>query len=54
MEFDAETKRSLAFAVVALVLGLAVDLLLNQPDWVAFVVVLVVGIVIPRLLTSLR
>lgn len=50
MELDADTKRSLLFAVLALALGLAVDLWLNQPDWVAFAVVLVVGIVVPRLL----
>lgn len=50
MDLDAETKRSLAFAVLALVLGLAVDLFLNQPDWVAFAVVIVVGMVVPRLL----
>jgi cell division protein FtsW (lipid II flippase) len=50
MEIDAQTKLSLAFALLALVLGLAVDLVLNQPDWVAFVVVLVVGLGVPRLL----
>lgn len=50
MDLDADTKRSLAFAALALVLGLAVDLLLNQPDWVAFAVVIVVGMVVPRLL----
>lgn len=50
MDIDAETKRSLGFAVLALVLGLATDVLLNQPDWVAFAVVLVVGLLVPRLL----
>lgn len=50
MEIDAETKRSLLFAVLALVLGLATDVLLNQPDWVAFAVVLAVGLVVPRIL----
>jgi hypothetical protein len=54
MNLDAETKLSLAFAVVALVLGLAVDVLLNQPDWVAFAVILVVGIGAPRLVQKLR
>ncbi|AEN05600.1 hypothetical protein [Halolamina sp.] len=54
MNLNAETKLSLAFAVLALVLGLAVDVLLNQPDWVAFAVVLGVGMGAPRLVQKLR
>lgn len=49
VELDAETKLYLGFAVLALVLGVAVDVFAGQPDWVAFAVILVVGMVAPRL-----
>lgn len=44
-----ENRTALAFALVALVLGLAVDVLTDFPEWVALGVVLVVGLVVPRL-----
>lgn len=53
VELDTETKLYLAFAVLALVLGLAVDVYAGQPDWVAFAVILVVGMGAPRLAMKL-
>lgn len=44
-----ENRVSLAFALTALVVGLAVDLLTELPEWVALGAVLVVGLVAPRL-----
>lgn len=45
---------SIAFAVLGMILGLAVDFLTNQPDWVALVVVVLVGLVAPRLYLRLQ
>ena len=53
MEIDAETKLSLGFALLAMVLGLAVDLLLNQSDVLAIAVVIAVGLVLPRFVAKL-
>ncbi|MFB6220588.1 MAG: hypothetical protein ABEH90_04030 [Halolamina sp.] len=53
VELDAETKLYLGFAVLALILGLAVDIYASQPDWVAFAVVLIVGMAAPRLAMKL-
>lgn len=52
VELDAETKIHLGFAALALVLGVAVDVYAGQPDWVAFVVILLVGMVAPRLVMT--
>jgi hypothetical protein len=49
VELDGETKLYLGFALLALVLGIAVDVYAGQPDWVAFAVILIVGMVAPRL-----
>ena len=48
VELDAETKLYLGFALLALVLGIVVDIYAGQPDWVAFAVILLVGMVAPR------
>jgi len=53
VELGLETKIYLSFAVLALVLGLAVDVYAGQPDWVAFAVILVVGMLAPRIVTKL-
>lgn len=53
MEIDARTKLSLGFALLAMMLGLAVDLLLNQSDVLAIAVVIVVGLVVPRFVAKL-
>lgn len=48
-----EQQVSLGFAVVAVVLGLGLDLLTAQPDWLVIVIVAVVGLVLPRLFLKL-
>ena len=48
--FDREIKVRLAFAAAGAVLGLGVAAFTDFPDWVAFAVVLVVGLGAPRLL----
>lgn len=44
----------IAFAILGMVLGLAVDFLTTLPDWVALGVVLVVGMAVPRLYLKLQ
>lgn len=53
VELDTEMKLYLGFAALALVLGVAVDVFARQPDWVAFAVILGVGMVAPRVATRL-
>jgi hypothetical protein len=51
-EFGREIRLRLAFAAVGAVLGLGVAVFTDAPDWVAFAVVLVVGLAAPRLFTE--
>ncbi|MEF8799495.1 MAG: hypothetical protein V5A38_01440 [Halolamina sp.] len=53
VELDEETKLYLGFALLALVLGIAVDVYAGQADWVAFAVILIVGMVAPRVAMKL-
>mgnify|MGYP006290272881 FL=1 len=46
--FDREIKVRLVFAVVAAILGIGVAVFTGVPEWVAFVIVVVLGIVAPR------
>ncbi len=48
LAFDREIKVRLVFAVVAAILGIGVAVLTDMPQWVAFAVVVVLGIVAPR------
>ena len=48
LAFDREIKVRLAFAVVAAILGIGVAVFTDVPEWVAFVIVVVLGIVAPR------
>jgi hypothetical protein len=48
LAFDREIKVRLAFAVVAAVLGIGVAVFTDVPEWVAFAIVVVLGIVAPR------
>ena len=48
LAFDREIKVRLAFAVVAAALGIGVAVFTDVPEWVAFVIVVVLGIVAPR------
>ncbi|GAB7012530.1 hypothetical protein [Halolamina salina] len=48
LDFDREIKVRLAFAVVAAVLGIGVATFTNVSEWIAFGIVVVLGIVAPR------
>lgn len=48
-----ENRIAIAFAVVALVLGLIIDVFTALPEWVALGVVLAVGLLVPRLYVRL-
>lgn len=48
LAFDREIKVRLAFAVVAAVLGIGVAVFTDVPEWVAFAIVVLLGIVAPR------
>jgi hypothetical protein len=48
LAFDREVKVRLGFAVVAAALGIGVAVFTDVPEWVAFGIVVVLGIVAPR------
>jgi len=48
LDFDREIKVRLAFAVVAAVLGIGAATFTDVSEWIAFGIVVVLGIVAPR------
>ena len=54
LDFDREIRVRLAFAAVAAVLGIGVAVFTDIPEWVAFAVVVLLGIVAPRTLLYLE
>ncbi|KPN31788.1 hypothetical protein SY89_02541 [Halolamina pelagica] len=48
LDFDREIRVRLVFAVVAAVLGVGVAVLTDVPEWIAFGIVILLGIVAPR------
>lgn len=49
LDFDREVRVRLGFAVVAAALGVGVATFTDRPDWVAFAIVILLGIVAPRI-----
>lgn len=49
LDFDRQLRVRLGFAIVAAVLGVGIARLTALPEWFAFAVVIVLGIVAPRL-----
>lgn len=49
LDFDRQLRVRLGFAGVAAVLGVGIATVTALPDWFAFTVVIVLGIVAPRL-----
>ena len=48
LDFDREIRVRLVFAVVAAVLGIGVAVATDLPEWIAFGIVVLLGIVAPR------
>ncbi|QKY19786.1 hypothetical protein B4589_005100 [Halolamina sp. CBA1230] len=48
LDFDREIKVRLAFAVVAAALGIGVAVFTDVSEWIAFGIVVVLGVILPR------
>lgn len=48
LDFDREIRVRLVFAVVAAALGIGVAVFTDVPEWIAFAIVVLLGIVAPR------